>query len=111
MKNSNLPVEKNREYIIDIESVTSEGMGVGHVDGFCVFVPMTAEGDRVKALIVKVKPGYAYAKCTDIIKKSKHRREPVCPVFGKCGGCQLMHIEYEKQLQIKKKLSKMLSDG
>ncbi len=104
MKNSNLPVEKNREYIIDIEGVTSEGMGVGHVDGFCVFVPMTAEGDRVKALIVKVRSGYAYAKCTDIIKKSKHRREPVCPVFGKCGGCQLMHIEYEKQLQIKKEI-------
>lgn len=104
MKNSNLPIEKNREYTIDIESVTSEGMGVGHVDGFCVFVPMTAEGDRVKALIVKVKSGYAYAKCTDIIKKSKHRREPVCPAFGKCGGCQLMHIEYEKQLEIKKSI-------
>ena len=104
MKNLTLPAEKNKEYVIDIESVTSEGMGVGHIAGFCVFVPMTAEGDRVKALIVKVKPGYAYAKCTGIIRKSKYRRNPICPVYGKCGGCQLMHIEYEKQLDIKKQI-------
>ena len=104
MKNLTLPVEKNKEYIIDIESVTSEGMGVGRVDGFCVFVPMTAEGDRVKALIVKVKSGYAYAKCVEVIRKSRFRREPECTVFGKCGGCQLMHIKYEKQLEIKKEI-------
>ena len=37
-----IPVEKNKEYEIEIESVTSEGMGVGHIDGFCVFVSATS---------------------------------------------------------------------
>ena len=99
-----LPFEKNKEYEIEIESVTSEGMGVGHVDGFCVFVPSTVDGDRVRALIVKVKTGYAYAKCVEVLRKSKYRQEPICPAFSKCGGCQLMHINYQKQLEIKKEI-------
>ena len=99
-----LPIEKNKEYEIEIESVTSEGMGVGHIDGFCVFVPSTVDGDRVRALIVKVKTGYAYAKCVEVLRKSKYRKEPVCAAFSKCGGCQLMHIDYGKQLEIKKEI-------
>lgn len=99
-----LPVEKNKEYEINIEGVTSEGMGVGHVDGFCVFVPSTVAGDIVKALIVKVKTGYAYAKCIQLLKKSDYRQTPICGAFSKCGGCQLMHIKYDEQLKIKKEI-------
>lgn len=99
-----IPVEKNKEYLIDIESVTSEGMGVGHVDGFCVFVPQTVDKDRVRTLIVKVKSGYAYGKCLEILNESEYRAEPVCSAFSKCGGCQLMHVKYDKQLQIKKEI-------
>lgn len=99
-----VPVEKNKEYILKIESVTSEGMGVAHVDGYCVFVPQTVENDVVKALIVKVKSGYAYAKCLEVIESSEFRKEPLCPAFSKCGGCQFMHIDYEKQLEIKKEI-------
>ena len=104
MKNNKPPVEKNKQYTVNIESVTSEGMGVCHINGFCVFVPMTVEGDIADILIVKVKSGYAYGKCIRLSEKSEYRREPLCPVFGKCGGCQLMHIKYEKQLEIKKEI-------
>ncbi len=99
-----IPVEKNKEYEVKIESVTSEGMGVGHIDGFCVFVSQTVTGDKVKVLILKVKSGYAYAKVTEFIEKSKYRTEPVCPAFSKCGGCQLMHIDYDYQLEVKRNI-------
>lgn len=99
-----IPVEKNKEYEIKIESVTSEGMGVGHIDGFCVFVPETVDGDVVRALIVKVKSGYAYAKVRELLEKSPYRVDAVCSEFSKCGGCQLMHIDYKKQLEIKKEI-------
>lgn len=97
-----IPVLKNKEYEFTIESVTSEGMGVAHIDGFCVFIAGTVDGDRVKALIVKVKKDFAYGKLTQIITPSKHRVLAPCPAFSKCGGCQLMHIDYKKQLEIKK---------
>lgn len=102
MKKINAPVEKNKEYEFKIESVTSEGMGVSHIDGFCVFISGTVDGDVVKALVLKVKTGYAYAKVTKIITPSSYRVNSPCPAFSKCGGCQLMHINYEKQLDIKK---------
>ncbi len=102
MKKINAPVEKNKEYEFKIESVTSEGMGVAHIDGFCVFISGTVDGDVVKALVLKIKTGYAYAKVTEIITPSPFRVNAPCPAFSKCGGCQLMHINYEKQLEIKK---------
>ncbi len=102
MKKIIAPVEKNKEYEFKIESVTSEGMGVAHIDGFCVFISGTVDGDVVKALVLKVKTGYAYAKVTKIITPSPYRVDAICPAFSKCGGCQLMHINYEKQLEIKK---------
>lgn len=97
-----IPVEKNKEYEFTIESVTSEGMGVSHIDGFCVFIPYTVDGDVVLAKILKVKTGYAYAKLSKIITPSEYRVKAPCPAFSKCGGCQLMHIDYKKQLEIKK---------
>ena len=30
------------------------------------------------------------------------KKEELCPVFRKCGGCQLLHMEYAKQLKWKK---------
>ena len=104
MKKVNAPVEKNKEYEFRVESVTSEGMGVSHIDGFCVFISGTVDGDVVKALVLKVKTGYAYAKVTKIITPSPYRVNALCPAFSKCGGCQLMHIDYEKQLSIKKEI-------
>ena len=49
-----IPVAKNKEYEFRIESVSSEGMGVSHIDGFCVFIPQTVDGDVVIAKILKV---------------------------------------------------------
>lgn len=104
MKKIKAPVEKNKIYEFKIESVTSEGMGVAHIDGFCVFIQGTVDCDVVKALVLKVKTGYAYAKVTEIITASPYRTDAPCPAFSKCGGCQLMHIDYEKQLEIKKEI-------
>ncbi len=96
-------MKKNDKLILDITDITNEGMGVGHADGMAVFVPFTAVGDQIEALIVKVKSSYAYGKCINIIKSSENRTEPSCPAFKRCGGCQLMHMTYSSQLEAKKK--------
>ena len=99
-----IPVEKNKTYELKITDVSSDGNGIGHIDGFAVFVPQTAEGDVIECLIVKVRTHFAYGKATKIIEPSPYRIEPVCAAYKRCGGCQLMHIDYEKQKQIKKSI-------
>ena len=96
-------MKKNEKLILDITDITNEGMGVGHADGLAVFVPFTAVGDQIEAVVVKVKSSYAYGKCINIIKSSENRTEPFCAAFKKCGGCQLMHMTYSAQLEAKKK--------
>lgn len=60
------------------------------------------ENEEVEVEIIKrIKEGYS-GKIVKIKKPSIDRVKPICPVYEKCGGCQLMHITYAKQLQLKK---------
>jgi 23S rRNA (uracil1939-C5)-methyltransferase len=68
-----IPIEKNKEYIINIESVSSEGSGIGHIEGFTVFVPNTITGDVALVLIVKLKSSYGYGKLIELKKRVKER--------------------------------------
>lgn len=94
-------IAKGMEYIIKIESVSSDGSGVAHIDGFTVFVPQTVTEDTVKIKIENVQKRFARAKLVEIIEPSADRQEADCPYYEQCGGCQLRHIKYEKQLEIK----------
>lgn len=95
-------LEKNKKYIIEITDIASDGNGVGSIDGFTVFVPVTAVGDTAEIVIVKVLSRYAIGRLIKLIKSSDDRTEPVCPVFRRCGGCHLQHIKYDAQLKFKR---------
>ncbi len=95
-------VEKNKHYTIEITGVSSDGNGVGTVDGFTVFVPMSVTGDVAEVVVVKVLSRYAIGRVLNLITPSPMRTEPVCPVYKRCGGCHLQHIAYKSQLEIKK---------
>ena len=97
----NSPVEKNKQYIIEIIDMGSEGEGVGKIDNLTVFVPGATVGDKVCALIVKVKKSFAYGKLIEIVEPSSIRCVPKCDIASKCGGCQLQHITYQEQLRWK----------
>ena len=94
-------MQKNQEYILDIEAVSTDGSGIGRVDGMAVFVPLTAVGDRAKVKILKVKKTYAYGKLLSLVKPSKVRIDNDCNVFNQCGGCVYRHISYEAEKAIK----------
>ena len=93
--------EKNQFFDTVIEDVTSEGSGVCHLDGFAVFVPDTAIGDKVRVKLVKVLKNYAYGIVDKLIEPSADRIDPDCSVYKKCGGCNFRHISYEAECQIK----------
>ena len=93
--------KKNDLVALEITDLTEEGQGVGKCDGLVFFVKGTVMGDVVEAKILKVKKNYAYAKVEKLLKPSPYRVTPLCPVAGKCGGCQLQHLSYEKELEWK----------
>lgn len=84
-----------------IQGLAYGGRGVGRVDGFVVFVPDTAPGDRVRARAWRVKPGYAEADLIKVEHPSPLRTTPPCPHFGPCGGCAWQHVAYAEQLDAK----------
>ena len=84
-----------------IEKLVFGGDGLARVDGRAVFIPYTAPGDLVRARITESKKRFARAELVELLEPGPDRREPPCPYFGPCGGCQLQHVTYETQVQAK----------
>lgn len=101
LRNKEQSFQKNDLIMLEITDLTEEGQGVGKKDGLVFFVKDSVMGDKVEARILKVKKNYAYAKVENLLEASPHRIAPLCPVAGKCGGCQLQHLSYEKELSWK----------
>ncbi len=97
-------VKKNEIYEAEITSFSSTGDGICRINGFTVFVAGGVLGDILEIKIVKVNKSFGYGKILKIISKSEHRCEPECGVYQKCGGCQMMHINYDFQLKMKKQI-------
>ncbi|MBR5292782.1 MAG: 23S rRNA (uracil(1939)-C(5))-methyltransferase RlmD [Clostridia bacterium] len=95
------PVEKNDDIELTITALSSEGQGIGRIDGYTVFVPYALAGEKIRAHVIKVTSGYAVAKLTEILEKSAERTENTCPVYPRCGGCTLRHLAYHAQLEAK----------
>lgn len=99
---------KGRLVPVAIDELAYGGDGVGSVllpgdplYGIRCFVPFTAPGDRLTARIEKASRRFLKASMVSIQEASPLRRQPVCPHFGECGGCQWQHILYETQLEAK----------
>lgn len=94
-------IQKNDEYIITIESMGSEGEGIGRVDGYPLFVKDGAPGDTIKVKVIKTKKTYGYGRLVEVLEPSPFRMIPKCGVAKQCGGCQLQHVSYKQQLAYK----------
>lgn len=86
---------------LEITGISSEGKGVGRVNGQVVFVKETVPGDVVKAKVVGKKKKFLEAYAESFHEKSDERSEPFCEHFGLCGGCKWQHMSYEAQLKYK----------
>ena len=100
-------MKKNDEFIINITDMSTEGEGVGHVetDGtrLAVFVKDAVVGDKARVKLTKLKKNYAYGRLLEVVTPGEDRVEPKCPLAARCGGCSMMQLSYEKQLELKKK--------
>ena len=95
-------MKKNDIVKLNIEKTSSDGRGIGYIDGKICFVSGTLEGETVEAKIYTVHTSYLTAGATKIITPSPMRQYGYCNASDVCGGCPLSHINYEHQLSVKR---------
>ncbi len=85
-----------------ISDVAAGGDGVGRLDdGRVAFVPRTAPGDLVDVTIERDRGRWVRARAVRLLEPGPDRRTPPCPLYDRCGGCQLQHLDYRAQLEAK----------
>ena len=99
------------EIDIEIDGLDASGAGLGTHEGGRVRVPFALPGERVRAVVWRptrasdpAAPPAAEADLREVLRPSPERTEPACPLFGRCGGCQVQHLAYEGQLAWKTRM-------
>ena len=94
---------------IEIEDLAPGGEGVARIAGRPVFVSFAAPGDRLE---VELPPGDGVVHTTwsALVRSGPDRIDPPCPHFGPgpgedrlCGGCEWLHLGYDRQLREKER--------
>ncbi|MEO0205605.1 MAG: 23S rRNA (uracil(1939)-C(5))-methyltransferase RlmD [candidate division WOR-3 bacterium] len=94
------------EIHLKIEKLNLGAQGIAFINGKVCFVDYVIPGEKINAEIITEKKDYSVARIKDIIKPSSARIKPGCQVFGTCGGCQLQHIDYHDQVELKRDILK-----
>lgn len=87
---------------VEVTRLNHSGEGIGHINNKVVFIPKTIPGDIVEIKIIKEHKNYIEAIPVNYKEKSPNRTQILCPYYQQCGGCQLMGMTYQEQLNYKK---------
>ncbi|MBB3998846.1 class I SAM-dependent RNA methyltransferase [Aureimonas pseudogalii] len=69
-----------------IDALGTQADGIGRGPGGLAFVPFSLPGETLD-----IERDGSRAAIERIVTASPERREPPCPHFGQCGGCELQH--------------------
>ena len=78
------------------------GLCLAHHDGQTLMVDSAIPGELVEAELQYRKGRVWFARVAAVAESSPHRVEPPCPYVPDCGGCQLQHVAYAQQLELKR---------
>ena len=95
-------INNSQDIILDIKRLGINGEGIGFYNKKAIFVNDAIPGEGHKIKIVKDSGKMAFATSLENLHPSKSRIEPKCKEYGKCGGCNTMHIEYSQMLKFKR---------
>lgn len=97
-------LKTNQSLTLKIKRLGINGEGIAYYKRLIIFVKGALPKETVVAKITKANERFAEAQVTAIKEKSPDRITPPCPVYDSCGGCQIQHLAYKKQLVFKKDL-------
>lgn len=86
------------------EKMVFGGDCLGKINGKNVFIPFAVPGEQLEIEITESKKDYDIGKIVNILQPSPKRITPVCENYTKCGGCNLMHIDYDYQIELRKQI-------
>lgn len=85
-----------------IEKIVPRGLGLAFAENLTLLVPFAAPGDELRVSIRETKKRTAFADIVTVSRSGPRRVSPPCELYGKCGGCDMQHLEYKAQLDVKK---------
>ena len=97
-------IQKNENFEVDILDNGIDGEGIAKINGYTTFVKGALKGEKAKIKIIKANKDYGFGKLLELTKVSENRENPICPNFNRCGGCNLQHMNYGTQLELKENL-------
>jgi len=97
---------KNQILKLECIDITDEGYGVCKDSGLVIFVREMLVGEVANVKIIKEKKNYCFGIIDELLISSPYRVNSSCPIASKCGGCDLRHLEYRKQCELKESLLK-----
>ena len=80
-----------------VEKLVAGGEGLARADGAPLFIPLAAPGDRPRVRVVERHPDFGRAHIVEVLAPGPGRRVPPCSHFAVCGGCDLQHLDDERQ--------------
>ena len=86
---------------LKVTALSSDGTGISRTENGVVFVQGALPDEIVRAEIVSRKRDFMIADTVSVEKPSSGRTVPKCKYYGRCGGCQLQHADYQTQLKLK----------
>jgi 23S rRNA (uracil1939-C5)-methyltransferase len=86
---------------LTVSKLVAGGDGLGFIDGKAVFVPGVLPGERVRVRLLGHRRDFDRAALVEVLEPSRHRVHPPCRLAGICGGCDWLHIAYDRQLALK----------
>ncbi len=87
-----------------VEKLVSGGDGLVRDDGLVVFVPGVLPGEKILYRPGPIRKGFSRGTLLEVLVSSEDRREPPCPLYGECGGCDFMHLSDLAQQKAKTRL-------
>ncbi|VTS18217.1 RNA methyltransferase [Streptococcus porcinus] len=94
-------IREKQKIKLKVKRMGINGEGIGFYKKTLVFIPGALKGEEVLCQVTSVNQRFLYARLITILKASKDRVQPRCPIYEDCGGCQIMHLAYPKQLDFK----------
>ncbi len=90
-----------------IEKMVQGGEGMARLeDGRVCFVAGALPGELCKVRLTFQKKDFTKGRVVEVIEPSPDRVKPLCPLYGKCGGCSLQHLASEKQAEYLEKVER-----
>ena len=94
---------KNKIISVKAEKIVFPGRSLCRCsDGTALFTEGLLPGEQADVLVIRDKKSFREGIVKDIKERSPERIEPLCPSFGRCGGCTFQNTDYKNQIKYKK---------